>query len=211
MEMLRHLLTQQAGKAYQHVELFSFQDGPGAFNAFNSRVQFLAQNTTPSDVVFLNLYASLSEQGGKVEIISTSGEDSPTRGPLPSFKEVLRLTNRIPGKKLIVCDVNVSREAAENYLKSCNLQGQQVAILISSWKNEPQTSEMKWHHGAIFKAFTLALEGAADFNRDGKVTLTEADIYLNDKVSEITGSVQYAHMIYHNYSNPNAVVLARLY
>ena len=211
MEMLGHLLSQQEGKTYGRVEIMSFKGGPSAYNSFNQRLKSLGRTTKSNDVLFLNVYASSENENGKVEIISSSDEKELTRGLRPNFRQILKLSESVSGKKLIICDVNVSRADAEAYIESCNLTGEEVAIFLSSWKKDFSNSGGKWHHGAIFKAFTLALKGAADFNRDGEITLTEADIYLNDKVSELTGSVQYGHMIYNSFTNPDQVVLTRLY
>lgn len=211
MEMLGHLLSQQEGKTYGRVEIMSFKEGPTAYQSFNQQLRSLSLKAKNNDVLFLNVYATSENQDGSVEIISSADEKELTRGLRPTFRQILKLTEPVSGKKLIICDVNVSRADAEAYIQSCNLTGEEVAIFLSSWKKDFSNSGGKWHHGAIFKAFTLALKGAADFNRDGEITLTEADIYLNDKVSELTGSVQYAHMIFNSFRNPDQVVLTRLY
>ena len=213
MEKLGHLLTQQEGKGYHKVEVQSFRESPSAYNAFHQRLSALSQKTHPNDVVFLNIYASSEHKTGKVEIISSGESTQNTRGVSSTFREIVRSAERISGKKLIVCDVDVSRQEAQAYINSCNILGEDVAIFLSTWQQNPASQKEKgtWHHGAIFQAITLALEGAADFNRDGKITLTEVDIYINDKVSYLTGGIQYGHMIFHNFSQPDEMVLTRLY
>ena len=211
MEKLGHLLTQQEGKGYDKVEVISFRQNPMAYNAFHQRLSSLGQKTHSEDVLFLNIYATSEQKTGSVEIISTGESSNTTRGGGSTFREIVRSAENISGKKLIICDVNVSRTEAQNYISSCNIRGEDVAIFLSTWKQTPPPNPNTWHHGAIFRAFTLALEGAADFNRDGKITLTEVDIYINDKVSNLTGGIQYGHMIFHNFSQPENMVLARLY
>jgi uncharacterized caspase-like protein len=70
-----------------------------------------------------------------------------------------------------------------------NSQGGLV-VFSAAQGSELSQERADWGHGAFTKALLEALQGTADANRNGEVTITELDSYLGDRVRELTGGAQ---------------------
>ncbi len=47
-----------------------------------------------------------------------------------------------------------------------------------------------WGHGAFTKALIEGLDGRADFNGNGEISIKELDLYVSDRVKSLTGGRQ---------------------
>jgi uncharacterized caspase-like protein len=67
-----------------------------------------------------------------------------------------------------------------------------VVILAASTGSEYSLEHADWGHGAFTKALIEALEeGAADYSGDGLVSLRELDLYVAERVADLTNSQQH--------------------
>ena len=66
-----------------------------------------------------------------------------------------------------------------------------VVVMTASTGKENSQEHPKWGHGAFTKALIEGLEGNADFNRDKSVDVKEIDLYITNRVKELTRGGQH--------------------
>lgn len=175
------------------------------FEDVKSRVLKLAAESAHEDWLMLEISGEIESSGEGLRLRPNGfrdGED--LQLPIDSLFALMR---EIPLKKLVVWDVNLSREMVQRYFTSqARSELRDVAFLTTCW-NQEVGQPATWVQGAIANAFEEAMEGAADMDRDGRVSLQEADIYLNDRVKELTGNQQFAYMPFHQFREKSPVLV----
>ena len=63
-------------------------------------------------------------------------------------------------------------------------------VLASSDGGQLSQERDEWRNGAFTKALKEGLSGAADYTRDGVVTLDELSLYVKERVKELTNGLQ---------------------
>jgi uncharacterized caspase-like protein len=67
-----------------------------------------------------------------------------------------------------------------------------IVTMCSSMGREFSLEDPQWGHGAFTKALIEGLEGQADANHDGEVTLAELDLFVTERVKSLTSGRQHA-------------------
>ena len=80
---------------------------------------------------------------------------------------------------------------ADNLLRDLLTDDYGVIVMCSSIGREGVARARRWEHGAFTKAVVEGLGGQADFDRDGLVSLNELDLYVSDRVTELTEGHQH--------------------
>ena len=70
-----------------------------------------------------------------------------------------------------------------------------VVVFASSTGRETSQESPDWNNGAFTKALVEGLAGRADFNGDNAVSLNELNLYVADRVKQLTNGDQHANMI----------------
>ena len=66
-----------------------------------------------------------------------------------------------------------------------------VIVMCSSMGREYSLENAQWGHGAFTKALTEGLQGKADFTHRQVVYLNDLDLYVTERVKELTGGKQH--------------------
>ncbi|MEW6162696.1 MAG: caspase family protein [Nitrospirota bacterium] len=65
-----------------------------------------------------------------------------------------------------------------------------VVVFASSTGNQYSLEDPKWDNGAFTKALVEGINGKADYTGKGKITINMLDLYLSERVKELTGGKQ---------------------
>ena len=65
-----------------------------------------------------------------------------------------------------------------------------VVIFASSTGRQYSIENDRWRNGAFTKALVEGLTGRADYTKDNKITITELDLYLSERVKALTKGAQ---------------------
>ena len=66
-----------------------------------------------------------------------------------------------------------------------------VVVMTAATGREASLERPEWGHGAFTKAMVEGLEGKADYNKDSVVEIKEIDLYVTNRVKELTGGTQH--------------------
>jgi WD40 repeat protein len=72
------------------------------------------------------------------------------------------------------------------------LRTEGVVVMSASTRKEKSYEDKRWGHGAFTKAILEGLEGKGDYNGNGEVTIYELNLYVTERVKELTRGKQHA-------------------
>ena len=133
-------------------------------------------------------------------IEDVAGVPLPTRGRSVPDSEISRTLKQLAGNALFFFDTchagkaaGISFSGAQDYNKLINeIAGSANAmVLASSTGGELSLERDEWQQGAFTKALLEGLAGAADYTKDGVVTVDELNLYVKERVKELTGGLQH--------------------
>lgn len=208
-QTLKALLKRQGGLAYAEVHATSLIDGEAtareikkAFGQLGRRLQ-----SDQGDVAVIHLSGHAAQAFGETyflphdaeadiqdNIVATGLAFSTIRAMLTRLGERARVVvlldachsgDLLPGAKSL--SVQPDMDALRQELISA---GTGVAVLTSSSGKELSFERREWGNGAFTKAITEALNGRADANTDGFVSMSELESYVYQRVRELTDGAQ---------------------
>jgi uncharacterized caspase-like protein len=65
-----------------------------------------------------------------------------------------------------------------------------IVVFTSSTKNQLSLEDKSWGNGAFTKALVEGLNGKADYSKKGRITINMLDLYLSERVKELTKDKQ---------------------
>ncbi len=200
---LADVLQKKAAGVYRKVEEKLLLDGEATQRNILRGLEWLRMQMTQRDVgvVFFAGHGAKDDQGlfylmpadcTSAELaIAGIGED-----------QIKRFCQSIPGRLMLLLDAchtgslgGDKRRAisglTDNLVRDLVTDDYGVVVMCSSMGREESREEDGWGHGAFTKALIEGIEGKADFNRDRIVYLNELDLYVTDRVKELTTGRQH--------------------
>ena len=157
----------------QHDVAVLFLAGHGINDRGNGRYYYLPFEADPTQVMRSmvpgsEIQASLSQIAGKVVLFLDSCHAGNVLGQqrLRGGTDVNRFVNELA--------------SAENG----------VVVFTASTGSQPSQESPVWNNGAFTKAVVEGLRGQADFKRSGRVTINMLDLYVSERVKELTSGSQ---------------------
>lgn len=92
-------------------------------------------------------------------------------------------SGNVMGSRRAVADIN----AVVNELSSAE---NGAVVFASSTGRQYSLEDPKWGNGAFTKALVEGINGKADYTGKGKITINMLDLYLSERVKELTGGKQ---------------------
>jgi WD40 repeat protein len=195
-------LRGQKGKSFSAVEVRELVNERASLTALLEGFQWLADSVGPDDTAvvffaghgvnvreyfFLPYDADLSKP--VVSMLSQSqlqGVLSGLSGRVLLFLDTCRAGSVFGGS-----DDEQRRRVDVTALLNSLIHSQRGLVVFSAAQGREVSQERPdWSHGAFTKALLEALQGAADANRNGEITIAELDSYLTDRVQELTDKAQ---------------------
>ncbi|MBI5834445.1 MAG: caspase family protein [Armatimonadetes bacterium] len=200
---LAEALRAGAGRLYQKVGLKVLSDDQATRAGVLDGLEWLSQQVTQRDlaVVFMaghgvpdvrNDYQFLPFDGDVEKLISTGVK----------WTDIRAVLSKLPGRVILALDTCHSagvtgaralgpRLDYTNLLREAATDEVGLVTLSSCMPHEVSLENEAWQHGAFTKAMIEALQGQADNNHDGIVSLAEVDAYVSERVKELTGGRQH--------------------
>ncbi len=123
-----------------------------------------------------------------------------------NIKDITNGINGTPCKKLIFMDACHSGQSGNDLLEFAAIKDISVddivkeisnaepgiCIMTSSSGKEYSYEKKSWGHGAFTKAILEGcMQGKADYNQNSAIDLNELDLYVSERVKDLTGGKQH--------------------
>jgi WD40 repeat protein len=196
-------------RLYRKVEVKLLADEDADSAAILDGLTWLKRQVGQGDVgvVFLAGHG-VTDPGGEyyyvpynAKIETVAGIPLPTRGSSVPDAEISRTLKQLAGNALFFFDTCHAGKAAgvtfrggQDYNRLINeIAGSANAIVLASSTGAELSMESdEWRQGAFTKALLEGLAGKADaMPKDGVVTVDELNLYVKERVKELTGGLQH--------------------
>ncbi len=204
-ELLERILREKAARAFAGgVEVLRFVDRKATKEAFFNGLQWLKEFMKSQDVGIIffsghgdcdddNIFYMLPAEV-KRRSIDTTGVD----GAL--FKRKLA---GIKGRLVVMLDAchagavdnkeaRQLRPSADGFVREMVQEDSGIIMMCSSKGQEVSMEDPQLGHGFFTQALTEGLSGQADYNKDGFVYFNELDLYLFERVKQLSTGHQHA-------------------
>jgi hypothetical protein len=198
--------AQLEGSLYREVHLKTLTNGEATLANIKAGIAWLEREATQMDMilVFVSSHGALDHKGN----LYLLPHDVKTEELFATGLNIEALThgmNGVPCKKLILLDACHSGQSGHDLLayatpKAANVnqaiedllnKEAGITVMTSSSGNEFSYENPRWGHGAFTKAILEGLDGAADYNRDQLVNLFELNLFVTQRVKDLTGGRQH--------------------
>lgn len=194
----------QEGALYHDVLLKELYDTDATQAQIKTAIEWLQQNATQKDVVMIFIAAHGTNEQGRYYLLPADSEPEKIHDTGISWSMLSDMLGNLPSRVLLFLDtchsgqlgqdVYALRKQVDNTeaLRELSSDEYGVVILAASTGREFSLEHPDWKHGAFTKALVEALEqGKADYSNDGVINLRELDMYVADRVEELTGDQQH--------------------
>ncbi len=96
----------------------------------------------------------------------------------------------LPGRKLRGVPEAAAGDGISRFVSELGSIEQGVVVLTASVGTQPSQESAEWGNGAFTKSLLEGLRGQADYRKTGRVTLNMLDLYISERVRELTKGTQ---------------------
>jgi len=192
------LLKLQQGGLYGEVSEKVLVDGAATRQAVLDGLAWLRQVAGEHDtaVVFLSGHG-VTEAGGGYYYLPVNADSKKPATTALVFSELRKALMSLPGKAVLFVDTchagDVMGGGAGDVSAVVNeLSGAEngVVVFASSTGRQSSLEDDAWQNGAFTKALVEGVSGKADYTGKGRITVTSLDLWLSERVQELTGGRQ---------------------
>jgi WD40 repeat protein len=197
-----NVMLKQKGLLYSDVEVKTLTNEQATRAEIVDAFDWISRQTTSKDVamVFMAGHGD-NDLYGQYYFLphDTNAEKIKSTGVV--FSEIENTIKNLPGKTLFFIDTCKSanvlgsrkRELPDvirvvNELSSAE---NGAVVFTASTKNEASLEDAKWNNGAFTKALVEGLSGLADRQNTGRVTIAMLDLYITERVKQLTDGRQH--------------------
>jgi hypothetical protein len=210
------------GKLFRKVEVKQYLNEEATLFNIKSGINWLERQATQKDmiVIFLSAHGALDNKGN-LYLLPTDYQAHNLFATALNIRDLTEGMNATPCKKLIFLDACHSGQSGYDLLEFASIKANNlnnvvhelvdaepgVTVMTSSSGKEFSYENPLWGHGAFTKAILEGLDGEADFNNDDVVTLLELNLYVTERVKDLTGGRQHPYTPINLFGNIPLFVL----
>nr|WP_320133960.1 caspase family protein [uncultured Holophaga sp.] len=192
----------QKGHMYRDVETRVLTDEQATKGDILDGLEWIQRATTSRDmaVVFLAGHG-VNDPQGQFFFLPHQADLERMRRTMVADSEVKDVLSKVPGKVLLFLDSchsgnvmgKVSYRGAQDvnrFVSELASAENGVVVFTASTGRQASQESPAWGNGAFTKALLEGLSGRADFTKKGAVTVNMLDLYLSERVKELTRGTQ---------------------
>lgn len=193
----------QGKSLYRSVEIKLLTDRRASKNNILDGLEWLQKQTTAKDIAILFLAGhgvTDPSTGGYYFLPYDADPEAMKRTMIPE-SEIRDTLAAIPGKVLLFLDschsgkvfsANQTRGVADLTSLIGELSSAESGVVVFAASTGRQSSQESstWNNGAFTKALIEGLSGRADYQKTGRVTVSMLDLYISERVKELTQGKQ---------------------
>jgi hypothetical protein len=200
-------LNAQKGGIYRDVEVRLLTDDAATSDAVLDGLDWLEKQVTSRDMAMLFLAGhGTTDEKNRYFFLPTDADLKKLRSTAVQGTDIQDTLSAISGKVIAFLDTchsaAVSGEGRRRgavdttaIINELATTDRGAVVFASSTGREVSQENEAWHNGAFTAALLAAFQdGGADLVRDGKITTSELDVFVTERVKELTGATQHPVM-----------------
>jgi WD40 repeat protein len=191
-------LERQSGGLYREVVVHILENPTN--DELLDGLDWLRREVTSKDiaVLFVSGHGANDPDGDYYYLTKDSDPERLRRTAVSSF-EVKKTLSALPSKVLAFVDTCHSGNIMGSRREVANITGvindltsaeNGVVVFASSTGKQYSLENSDWGNGAFTKALVEGIDGAANYTKDGRITINQLDLYLSERVKTLTGNKQ---------------------
>jgi WD40 repeat protein len=200
-EGIASVLNRQAGKLYRKIHKRVLTDQKATQDDILDGLDWILKESTQKDlsVIFVAGHG-LKDDRGNYYFLPYDGHPDKLRRTGVKWFDFQDVLSSLPSKVIFLVDtchsgdITGKRRGVEDMtsaLRELVNAESGVVVMTASTGKESSQERPGWGHGAFTKALIEGLDGKADFNRDQTVDMKELDLYITNRVKELTEGGQH--------------------
>jgi uncharacterized caspase-like protein len=193
---IAEMFKYQEGKLYKKVVSKSLLNEQATKDNILDALDWIERETTQRDVVVLFTAGhGQNDDKGNYYFLSHDADAQNLRRTAIKWTEIQDTITSLPSKVILIADTCHSgnimgkghRRDITGAIKSIINSGTGTIIMTASTGRGYSIEDKKWGHGAFTKAILEGLgEGKADYNNNDTIAMKEIDLYVTQRVKELT-------------------------
>jgi len=196
-------LVRQQGGIYGKVSARLLTDEDATRDGIVEALEWLEGEVTSRDVgmVFMAGHG-VTDKRQRFFFLPTDVDTEKLRSSAVSQDEMLNTMSSLAGKALMFVDACYSANSLENektrgpaaditqVVNELSSAENGVVMFASSTGRQVSIERDDWQNGAFTEALLEGFSGSADYTKDGALTIAELDLWLSERVKELTDKRQ---------------------
>lgn len=188
---------------YRAVETKLLTDEQASKNNILDALEWLQKQTTAKDiaVLFLAGHGVTDPSTGSYYYLPHDADTAAMKRTMLPETDIRSTLAAIPGKVLFfldschsgkVFDSSQLRAASDlsSFIGELSSADSGVVVFAASTGRQSSQEAVAWKNGAFTKAVLEGISGRADYQKTGRVTLNMLDLYISERVKELTDGRQ---------------------
>jgi hypothetical protein len=199
-DFVAETLTQE-GTLYRSVEVRLITDADATYGNIREGLFWLEENVTANDTAYIFIAGhGVNDNRGDLFFLPHEAEVANLRRTALAAAEIVRTIEYLPGRVVYFMDtchsgnLEFTRRAAAPLDLNRHLQDLRAAtgavVFSSATGSQYALESPEWGNGAFTRALREGLGGRADYDGNGAVTVNELNLYVAERVKELTANRQ---------------------
>lgn len=198
---LARVFERQKGALYRTVRARVLTDGDATKDNVLEGLDWILTESTQKDLsIILVSGHGLKDERGNYYFLPHDGDPEKLRRTGVKWFDFQDVLNGLPSKAVLMADTCHSgsitgkrRDATDmtDALRELLNAESGVVIMTASTGREQSREHPEWGHGAFTKAIIEGLEGHANYNKDETIDIKELDLFVTDRVKQLTKGTQH--------------------
>jgi len=194
------VMAGQKGRLYSDVNIRVLSDEQASKDAILNGLDWIERQTTQHDVAMIFLAGhGVNDKNGDYYFLPATVDLEHLRASGLPFMEVQKTIRNIAGKTLFFVDschagaVMKGRRGMSDLngvINELASAGNGAVVFAASTGRQYSLEKPEWQNGAFTKALVEGLRGRADLRHTGRVTFKMLDLYISERVKELTHGEQ---------------------
>jgi caspase domain-containing protein len=196
------VMRSQEGGLYRQVEFKLLTDKEATKDNILDGLEWVQRQTTSRDVAMVFFAGhGVNDNLNRYFFCSHNFEDQSLMRTGVAYTDIRSVVEAIAGKALFFVDTCHAGNAVgsrnrsapadiDGLVNELSNAGNGVIVFTAATGKQNSLEDAKWANGAFTKALVEGLKGAADAGNQGKITVSMLDLYVAERVKQLTGGKQ---------------------
>lgn len=194
-------MSAQKGRLYGDAQIRVLTDGAATKEAVLEGLDWIERQTTQHDVAMIFLAGhGVNDKNGDYYFLPANTDLEKLRATGLPFLEIQKTIRNIAGKTLFFVDtchsgsiMGAGRRGMgdlNGVINELASAGNGAVVFAASTGRQYSLEKPEWQNGAFTKALVEGVKGKADTRHTGRVTFKMLDLYISERVKELTRGEQ---------------------
>ena len=195
---MTEMFKKQSGKIYKDVQVKTLINEKANSDDILDGLDWIDKEATSKDIVIIFIAGhGVNDDKGNYYFLSHEANLERLRRTAVKWTEIQDTISNLPSKVILLADtchsgnITGTRRDITSAIKSIMNSGTGSIIMTATTGSGYSYEQKSWGHGAFTKALLEGIDQTkADYDKDQSVTIKEIDLYITNRVKELTKGKQ---------------------